>query len=137
MADLTKTIDGVIAQDETGAAVPITDQTGEPLLAADGSPATVTVLGRESKRVRAAVSANTSRMLRGRKAKLDAADIRANRVAVAIAAVTGWHGFEVDGADAPCTEDNLRAFFRAEYTLEQVESAISGHADFFTTSSTD
>jgi len=137
MADLTKTIDAVLAQDEQGAPTPILQPNGEPYRAEDGSDATVTFLGPESKRVRAAIAANTRRLMRARKQKFDDADLRANRVEIAIAASTAWHGWTADGAELPCTPENLRVLYRADHILQQAEAAINGHADFFTTSSTD
>lgn len=137
MADLTRSIDATLAQEEEGAVVELNQPNGEPYRAADGSPATVTVVGRESKRVRAAIAANTRRLLRSKKGKMDETDLRANRVEAAVAAITDWHGWEADGIAAPCTPENVRQLLRADHLLEQVEVAIHGHADFFSTNSTD
>lgn len=133
--DISK-IDATIAQDEEGVVVPIFAKNGEPDLASDGSQTTITVLGAESKQYRRAQDAQTRKMLRARRNKLEPDDLRANRIELAAAAVTDWHGIENDGQPFPCTPENVKAVLRAQYVLEQIEAGIAGHADFFGSNST-
>jgi len=133
--DISK-IQAEVAKDETGVVVPINQKSGDPYLAANGTPATVTVVGSESKKYRAARDSISRKMLRGRRTRLEPADLTNNRVEMAAAAVTDWHGWEAGGKPAPCTPENVKALLMAaDHILEQVESGISEHADFFANSS--
>jgi hypothetical protein len=134
VADINR-IKDEIAQDEVAQAVPINQKNGEPYLAPDGSPCTVSVLGSDAKRVQAARDTIQRRMLRARRVKLDPADLRANRIDLAAAAVTGWYGWTAGDVEFPCTPENIRALLSSEHVLEQVETGITGHADFFVTAS--
>jgi len=132
--DISK-IDTERAQDEEGVEVKITAKNGEPDLASDGTQTTITVVGVESDRYRKAVDRQTRKLLRNRRNQPEPADIRADRIELAAAAVIAWHGFEDNGKEVPCTLENVRAVLRAQYILEQVETGIQGHADFFVQSS--
>lgn len=122
---------------EQGATVTIYQLNGEPYLAPDGSECTVTVVGPESKRVKAARKANTQKAFNKRRLKLDAEMVERNRVTLAAAAVVDWHGWtvEVEGKDvaAELTPENLHVLLSYDHILEQVEAAVQDHADFFTT----
>lgn len=120
-----------VAQDEEGATVPIHDKRGEPYLAADGSPLTITVCGPDAKRVLAAVDAQTRRILKQRRAEPTPEEIRQRRIETAAAAVIDWHGWEADGRPLPCTPENARAVLSAPHVLAQVEAAVNAHASFF------
>lgn len=124
-------ITAAIQQDEEGVVVPLTDRGGEPQFAADGSPVSITIVGMESARYRRAHDAQTRRMMRTRRTKLEPEDIRQNRVALAAAAIIAWHGIERDGQPVPCTPENVDLLLRPSWMLAQVESAIEAHADFF------
>lgn len=124
-------LDAEIAKDERGAVVTINQKNGDPYISQDGSPSTVTVLGSESKRYQDAKNAITKRALSQRRSKLDPADISRNRLDLACAAITDWSGWESGGKPAQCTPENVKSLLRAEHILEQVESAVMGHADFF------
>lgn len=125
-----------VAKDENGVVVPINQKNGEPYVGADGKPATVTVVGSESKRYRAARDAISRKMLRGRRSRLEPEDLMRNRVDMAAAGVIDWSGWESNGKPAPCTPENVKALLlAADHILEQVESGISEHADFFANSS--
>ena len=106
---------------------------------ADGAvisePSTISFVGMESKRVRAALEANDRRGLRQRRRELTPEDIRENRVSVAIAGSVAWRGWDDGETNLACTPENLRAVFRAEHILQQAEQHIARHADFFATSS--
>ena len=133
--DITKKLDEAIAQDETPAEQVIYQKNGEPYTGLDGNPSTITFVGTESKRVRAALEANDRRGLRQRRQQITPEDLRENRVNVAIAGCVAWRGWDDGKQDIPCTPDNLRTVFRAEHILQQVEQHISRHADFFANSS--
>jgi hypothetical protein len=106
--------------------------TGEPYKAADGSPVTLTVVGEDSKRVRAADDAVTRRMLGSRRSKATPEDLLNNRIARASAAVIAWHGIEDEGgAPLPCTQDLVRGLLVVPDHLRQVEEAVGGHSGFF------
>jgi hypothetical protein len=130
VADIQQ-IEQQVAQDEESVEVTIFQKDGSPYLAADNkTPATISVIGKESRRYTQALDALTRKMTRpGYKTTPES--IRSNRIAVAAAAVVGWSGWEKDGKPWSCDPDNVRALLRAEHVLEQVEAGIAGHADFF------
>jgi hypothetical protein len=115
------TLKTAVARSEDAAIIPLLDETGEPYLASDDSPVTVSVVGSESKRIRDA------------RDKLDPADLRTNRIELATAGVIAWHGIEAeDGSAIECTPANVREFLgAAEHVLTQVEDGIARHARFF------
>ena len=126
-----------VAESEKGAIVPIEGQDGEAYTAADGSPATITLLGSESKKLRAVSDKQTRRVLRDQRTKMTPEELRANRIELATAAVIDWHGFEDDaGNPIPCTAENVaEVLAAAPHVLEQVESGVRRHASFFSASS--
>jgi hypothetical protein len=126
-----------VAQDEEGAVLPVEGKDGEPYTAADGTPCTITVVGSESKRMRAAVDRQTRRVLRNQRTKMDPDALRTNRIELAAAAVVAWHGFEDEaGTDVPCTPENVTEVLgAADHVLEQVEAGVRRHASFFAKSS--
>jgi len=125
------TITESVGKDNEGVVVVINGPDGEPYTALDGSPATMTILGSQSTAVGKARDAQTRKFLKNTGGKTDVADLRANRIALASAAVVAWHGWEQDGLPLPLSGPNVALFFNAdERILEQVESAIQKHADF-------
>lgn len=132
----TEKLDELLALDERRAEVTIYAKGGDPYLGANGEPSTITVVGSESKRVRDAQRASTKRLIRGRRSKLTPEDMEQNRIAVAAAAVVDWSGWEDGDSPLPCTPDNVRRLLQVPHILEQVESAVNGHADFFANAST-
>ena len=123
------------ARDEQRATFTLYQKDGDPYLAADGAPVTFAVLGNESAAYRRARLLVQRRMLQGRQRRLEPEDLQRNRVAMAASVLVDWSGLEKDGAPWPCTQDNVMQLLGIEHVLEQVESAITGHADFFKTSS--
>lgn len=133
--DITKQLDDVIAQDDQGVEQIIYQKNGEPYRGLDGMPSTITFVGTESQRVRAALEANDRRGLRMRRQQLTPDDMRENRLSVAIAGAIAWRGWDDGKQDIPCTPENLRRLFRADHILQQAEQHITRHADFFANSS--
>lgn len=132
--NITTGLDAVIAQDEEKAVVTIFQKNGDAYLAPDGSECTVTLLGMESKRVKAALDKNTRALLQAKRQKREPKDVLAARIRVVIAAMTGWHGWVLDDAateTAQLNDANVRLLVRADHILDQVEAGIAGHADFF------
>lgn len=124
-------LDSIIAADEEVADVTITQKSGEPYLAADGTPATIGVVGSESKQYRLGRDKITRKLTRMGRVRFEPEDIRKNRVEQAAAAVVRWHGWEMNGKDWPCTPENVKLLLAYDHILEQVEYAIASHADFF------
>lgn len=134
--DLKQLSDTIVQASELGRTIQILDAQGNPYLAADGiTPCTCTVLGAESKRVKAAKDANQRRLLRARRAKLEPADLRDGRVRVVIAAMTAWTGWQDGNAEAQLTPANITTLCGIEDHLRQLEEAIEEGADFFGSSS--
>lgn len=126
MADLQAVV-GQIAADEQPRDVTIYQRNGLPYLAADGTPATISVLGSESakyKQLRADVYRDLANAV-------SADDAAATRIAIAAAAVVAWHGWESDGKPLPCSVTNVRGLLVLEHILIQVENGVSRRADFF------
>ncbi len=126
-----ESIEAVLADEEREAVVIIYQRDGDPYVALDGSDATMTVVGSESKRVREAKAKLQKKLLNSRRSKMTPDDIRRSRINTAAAGVVGWRGWDKDGKEADCSPGNVRDVLALEHILEQVESAISEHADFF------
>lgn len=124
-------------QDEESATVIIYQKNGEPYRGADGAPAQMSVLGSESKAYRTARDRLTQRTIANRSQRTTPQMLRANRIELAAAVVTGWSGWEDEaGEPLPPTRENIREVLgAADHVLEQVEAGIAGHADFFENSS--
>ena len=132
--DITKIAEEV-ARDEEGSTFTPHDKHGDPYLGADGMPATITVVGSDSKRVRAVKDAQTRRMLRRQRTRLEPADLRNNRIEVATAAVIAWSGWESGGSPLPCTPDHVAELLAVDHILVQVEEEIDRPRNFSTSSS--
>ena len=133
--DITKIAEEV-ARDEEGSTFTPHDKHGDPYLGADGAPATITVVGSDSKRVRAVKDAQTRRMLRRQRTRLEPADLRQNRIEVAAAAVIEWTGWEdANGKPLPCTPEHVAELLTVDHILVQVEEEIDRPRNFSTSSS--
>ena len=127
--DLSK-MEAMMALDEVEVEFTVYQKDGSPYLGPDGKPCTCTVVGEESKRVMDADAATQRRMLNQRTRRLEPKDLLFNRIFRASAAVTKWSGWTKGDAIAECTPENVRALLQAPHVLNQVEGAITGHADF-------
>lgn len=127
MADIQKVVEGQIKGDETGVAIPILQRNGKPYLANDGSTATITVLGSESKAYRTMRDA----IWRKNAEAQTEADTAESRIAIAIGAITDWHGWESNGAPVPFTADHAKPLLTLEHILLQVEGGIGRRSSFF------
>ncbi len=124
------------AQDAQGVEVPIFRRDGEPDLAADGTQTTFTLLGPDAPQVRKVNDAQIRRALKARRgSQVDIAEINANRIERAVAALVGWHGVEDKGKPVPLTQDSARAVLSDRHYLEQAEKGIDEHARFFVNAS--
>ncbi len=136
-------IDGlakIAAKDEEGVVVTIYQSDGEPYKASDDTPATVTVVGTESKRYRDAKLAHQRKLFKraragGREMTPEEANLDAQKLTAA--AVIEWHGWEDGGKALPCTPENVLKILKWSHIYDQVQSGIAGHAVFFTADSGD
>ena len=124
-------INAVLDQEEREAVVTIYQKNGDAYKGLDASDATMTVVGSESKRVRDARDTLQKRLLNTRRLKLSPEEIRRNRIHTAAAGVTTWAGWDDGKVDVECTPENVRSVLKLEHILEQIESAIAEHSDFF------
>lgn len=123
----------LVELDEEGAVVPITGKDDEPYLAADGTPCTITVLGSESKRVKAAQMAIQRRRVKpGRRGfSFTPEEAELARIEQAAAAVIDWHGWEDgNGKPVPCIPENIKELLSIQHILVQVELGIGNHSFF-------
>jgi hypothetical protein len=133
--------------------LPVLDAaTGEykPILGADGTPATITLLGADSdvakrltRRQRAHLQNRMSALaFRGEKQDgLTEEDIAAQEehdLEIVVACTAAWSGFEDDhDVPLPCTESNVRALYvSAPYLVEQAMRHLRDRGRFFVQSST-
>ena len=129
-------LDALMEMEERPLSFDLMDKsTAEPFKAADGSAVTLTVVGQDSRRVRAALDAGTRKLLASRKAKATPQDLHENRINVAASAVIAWYGLESDGSELPCTSENVRGLLSVPDFLRQVEEKVNEHSDFFVTRS--
>jgi hypothetical protein len=138
----------LVANADTPAVITIYHPSGDPYRGADGKPATITVVGAESKRAIAA-RFDYVRRLRDERASKDPSEAerrdfsmeetQANRIENAAALVVDWSGWE-DNEDRPVepTLENIKMVLgTAEHILAQVEVGINRHGagSFFTLNS--
>ena len=135
-----KDIEKVVESQEEVVDITIRDPSGEPYRAKDGSPATIGVVGSESKTYKAAAALEARRMRNAALSGLDDEARARSRVNRAVAAVKRWHGWDDGKKELDCTPENVRALLSApaaEHILDQVERGVHGHALFSGSGSSD
>lgn len=133
-------IHAAVAQEDEGVAVPIYQRNGDPYLAADGTQATITVVGSESKRYRAARHQQyrrISKRVRSGRADATPEEMERDALDLAAAAVVGWHGWEDGKKPLDLTPENVRRLLAYDHILDQVQAGIQRHAGFFAAASSD
>lgn len=127
-----------VATNEEGLTFPALGPDNEPFIAADGTETTWTVVGNQSNARKKAEDAESRRMLMAGRAQVQPADLRARRLNLAVACVTGFHGWEDDNGQAiPFNAHNVREILSAdESQLRQVEEKIEQHSAFLSKRST-
>ena len=121
-------------RENEGAVIPIQDKVGDYYLGPDGKPATITVVGSESKRYKDAKHAQYRRMskrVRSGRSEPTPEELERDAVELAAAAVIGFDGWESDGKPLPFTPENVKALLAYDHILEQVQAGIVRHASFF------
>lgn len=125
MAQLGK-LKAKVEQEDQARAVEIFERDGKPVLAADGSRATITVIGSESREYKSRLQKATRKW--GRNGGTD----EELAIASAAAGVVDWHGWEDEaGAAIPCTPENVKALLSLGFIRAQVQTAINRTTDFF------
>ncbi len=117
-------------KENEGVVVPLVRRDEEPDLASDGTRASFTMLGRDSKKVRAVMD-RQQREFAKQRGSIDPDKIMANRIEVAVAACVAWSGIEDDGKPFALTPENAKLVFSDRHYLEQAESGVFQHARFF------
>jgi len=130
-----KNLELLVASDEEGVVITIYQKNGDPYLAKDGTDSTMTVVGSESKKIKAAKRGMTKRMLKRRRVTLDEMEVERNQIEMAAAAVIDWHGWEKGDKTLECTSENVRYVLTIDHIREQVEQGRDAHADFSLASS--
>lgn len=98
----------------------------------DGSPITITLLGKDSDVFIKATNANTNRILKqGGRAKITAEGSRADGIAVLARCTVDWDGIKVEGEELACTYENaVKLYDRFGFIREQVDEFIGDRANF-------
>jgi hypothetical protein len=146
---------------EQGATMIVRDPFGEPtddgeqpaLLAADGTPATLTLLGADSETARKfeyrlqaeatnrahAVIWNSGKRRSVAVTPEEKAEEAARRIDKMVALTVGWHGFEDDeDQPIPFSEEAVRCLYEQNlFIYQQAEAFVNDRARFFARSSTD
>lgn len=130
MADLAQ-VEAQVQKDEEVVDVPMFQKNGDPYLGSDGKQSTIGVVGSESKQYVQQRDKLTQRMIRRQQTKTTPKDLREQRIEQASSAVVRWSGWEDKGKPWPCEINNVRALLKHDHVLEQVESGIHQHSDFF------
>jgi hypothetical protein len=133
-----KQVTEAVERQEHPVAVPIYGLDAEPYYALDGTPATISVVGSESKRMRKFEDVQRERIRQGVFQMDNPLEEYRRRVERVVEAVAAWHGWDDGEKELECTSANVRAFFsteEAEHILRQVERGISGHGVFSKASS--
>lgn len=124
----------VLAHEDTIAVIPLRGPDGQPDYAADGTRATISLVGLYSPRRQAAEAAW--------QAAHQTAETEPTREAVKIAiaswSVVDWHGIEDGGTPVPCTPATvIDVLTRARWLFDQVYAALDQRERFFDVASTD
>ena len=129
-----KTIKERVARDEQVVDRVINDpDTGAPLLAKDGTPATIGFVGRQSAARRAAEDEESRRLINMERDEMTPEEARARRVRLAAACCARWHGWEDDNDQpVPFSRENVTELLASDdRILDQAEKWIMRHGRFF------
>lgn len=121
-------------RENEGAVIPISDKVGNYYMGPDNEPCTITVVGSESARYRAAKHAQYRRMtkrVRSGRAEPAPEELERDAIELAASAVIGFSGWEQDGKPLGFTPENVRLLLGFDHILEQVQAGIARHASFF------
>lgn len=116
-----------------GVAMPVLHPaTRTPLLAADGSPITISLVSTDSKPYRDALRETTNKQLReNRRAVLTAEQIEDKALSLLAACVTGWSNIELEGAVLPFSAANVKRLFACvPWLKEQCDEFVTERANF-------
>lgn len=113
--------------------IQIKDEHGELYVDGAGTPATIGVVGLDSKHYRAETEALGRRVARMPKVEQERVDWRRG---LAACGVVRWSGWSDGDTPAECTREHVEQACRAGHILDQVETGIKEHARFFATRST-
>lgn len=126
--------------DDEPVEVQLLDRTGEPYVNKDGSPLTVTVVGKFSTQYKLAERKLIDRVFKQSRRGVtpDAEDAEARHVERIAGACVGWTLENAeDGKPVPFTPQNVQRFLTiASWVAPQLEQAIEAHERFFVRSST-
>lgn len=129
-----KGLEKIAEQANEGVTITIYQPDGEPYRGLDGEPATVTVVGSESKRMKQARRAQQRRMIQRARmnvGSLSPEDSEREALLQVAAGVIAWTGWDDGKKDLPCETEFLVSVLEHDHIFEQVNGAIQGHAAFF------
>lgn len=109
-------------------------ETGEPLMAEDGSPVTITLAGEDSSAYRRALHASQNRRFqRGNLAKIKAEELHNDNLEILAACTLAWSNLAYAGEELPCTKHNALRLYRDEgfrWLVEQVDAFVKDRSHF-------
>lgn len=110
----------------------VRDAAGVPVLKEDGSPITITLLGKDSDAwIKAENAATNRRLAQGTRIKLTAEGLKADAIAGLARVTVAWDGVGIGEAETPCTYENaVRLYTQAPAIREQVDEFISDRGNF-------
>lgn len=128
---------------ETGVEMPVKSLDGKPLIARNGDPVVISVLGSDSAKYRTLTRAQLRKrmeaMAAGKQALTEAEMDETERdvIDVLVACTVGWKGvLTTEGEPIPFSEDNVRKLYTNYPVIrEQVDEFISKRANFISASS--
>lgn len=103
-----------------------------PLRKSDGSPITITVLGKDSDAFVRQSNANANRYLNQKgRAKLSAEALKGEGISLLAKCTVDWDGIMVEGETLDCTYDNaVKLYDRFAFIREQVDEFIGDRSNF-------
>lgn len=115
-----------VSSANTGAKLELTDANGAAVLKADGTPLTITLLGKDSDVwVKAENAARNRRLAQGPRMKLTAEALESEAIAALAKVTVAWD------FDEPCTyEAAVRLYTRYPLIREQVDMFVGDRANF-------
>ncbi len=128
---------------EAGVDMPVKTMDGEPLVARNGQPITVRLLGPDSNKYRALTRAQVRKRMAAMadgKVTLSEAEFEETErelLDILVACTVGWSNvLDTEGAEIPFAEDNVRKLY-SNYPVvrEQVDTFLANRANFLRASS--
>lgn len=107
--------------------------TGEQLIASDGTPVTITLLGADSTKMRQEMSSRAKKQLATKSRQISSVDEAEKMSAELLATITiDWCGLSENGSEIACNYDNAVGVYKKySWLRQQVDAFTTDRANFY------